>query len=445
LLDSPVDRRDRVTTERRKSLDIREPAERDYDRILYSSAFRRLGGVTQVVAAHEGHVFHNRLTHSLRVSQLARRLAQKLVRRTPHLAEEAGGIDPSVAEAAGLAHDLGHPPFGHIAEETLRECVERAENLDAFEGNAQSFRIVTKLALSSPQLPGLNLTRATLNALLKYPWSRQSDGFRKRKYGIYHSEEKEYEFARKLQPYGDFRKSAEAEIMDWADDVTYALHDAEDFYRAGLIPLDRLASTDDNFERKRFLDGMYERPGLRRQMGDEPRIKVEQIFEDIIRMFDIAEPYSGTREQRERLRWWSSFLIGRFVSAIELRDPISDDEPFVEISQREKIEVTILKALTWFYVIYNPALATQQYGQRRMIRDLFEIFGSAANSSKDEDRNIIPYAFQERLRQAEGDTSATVRLIADLIAGMTEQGLVKLHKRLTGADMGSVLDYVHAN
>jgi dGTPase len=314
--------------------------------------------------------------------------------------------------------------------------------LDAFEGNAQSFRIVSKLALSSPQVSGLNLTRATLNALLKYPWPRQSDGFRKKKYGVYHSEEKEFNFARELHPIGDLRRCAEAEIMDWADDVTYALHDAEDFYRAGLIPLDRLASLKDESERRRFLDGMYQRSGLRKQMGDEPRDQVEQIFKDVIGMFPIAEPYSGTQQQRQRLRWSSSFLIGRFVSAIELRNPASNDQSFVAISRRERIEVTVLKALTWFYVIYNPALATQQYGQRKMIRELFEMFGNAAASSKDADRNIIPFAFQEPFREAEADSHAMVRVVADLIAGMTEQGLVKLYKRLTGTDMGSVLDYV---
>lgn len=272
-------RRDRRTVENKKSQDNREPAERDYDRILYSSALRRLGGVTQVVAAHEGHVFHNRLTHSMRVAQLSRRLAQKLLKDTPDRARDVGGIDPDVAEAAGLAHDLGHPPFGHVAEETLCSCVAEEQHVwDGFEGNAQSFRIVTKLALSSPQVPGLNLTRATLNALLKYPWTRQSTGDRKRKYGLYQSEIDDFDFARKLQPTaGDDRKSAEAEIMDWADDVTYAVHDAEDFYRARLIPLDRLASFDDSAERKRFFDGM-QRPELKKQLGEEPRDDLEQAF-----------------------------------------------------------------------------------------------------------------------------------------------------------------------
>jgi dGTPase len=150
--------------------DHRTPAQRDRDRVLYSSAFRRLAEVTQVVAANSGYIFHNRLTHSLQVAQVGRRLSEKLVQ----LQNELGmfppdGIDPDVVEAACLAHDLGHPPFGHVIEEQLNEL---GKDVGGFEGNAQSFRIVTKLAFHSPKYSGLDLTRATLAALLKYPWAR---------------------------------------------------------------------------------------------------------------------------------------------------------------------------------------------------------------------------------------------------------------------------------
>jgi dGTPase len=437
----PAKRQKRFKDERRKEQDKRNPAERDYDRILYCSALRRLGGVTQVVAAHEGHVFHNRLTHSMRVSQLARRLAQKLLRESPEESREVGGIDPDVAEAAGLAHDLGHPPFGHIAEEILRECIEGRRNLDAFEGNAQSFRIVTKLALSSPKIPGLNLTRATLNALLKYPWTREPTGYRKKKYGLYQSETEEFEFARELQPASDKRKSAEAEIMDWADDVTYALHDAEDFYRARLVPLDRLAALDDDSERRRFFEGIDAHPELKKQLGDESSSDLKRIFENVVGMFDISEPYTGSFDQRSRLRWFSSNLIGRFVRAIELQVPSNIGQPFVRIMQEQKTEVKLLKALTWYYVIYNPALATQQYGQRKIIKELFDIFVNAAMSKNDQDHNIIPVALRHEISESRNDEDKAVRAVADLISGMTEQGLVKLYRRLVGVDMGSILDY----
>jgi dGTPase len=377
----------------------------------------------------------------MRVAQIARRLAQRFLKETPDKAEEVGGIDPDVTEAAGLAHDLGHPPFGHIAEAELRSCV--SDENDGFEGNAQSFRIVTKLALRSPDVPGLNLTRATLNAMLKYPWTRQKKGHKAEKYGAYQSEIRDFRFARESA--GADIKSPEAEIMDWADDITYAVHDAEDFYRARIVPLDRLASLDDNSERKRFFDGMYQRPELAKQMGKTSRSQLEEAFLKVTTAFPISEPYTGTREQRSRLSDFSSSLIGQFVNAIELHVPTGETDSFVSILPLQKQQVRMLKALTWFYVIYNPALATQQYGQRKMIRELFEIFRDAAVSTKDEQRNIIPFAFRDEMLEAKDDTHRVTRTVADLIAGMTEQGLVKLYRRLTGTDMGSILDYGHGS
>src|SRR6266550_9029962 len=123
----------------------RTPAQRDRDRLLYSSGFRRLANVTQVVAADHGYVFHNRLTHALKVAQIGRRLAEKFKFNSDDsaLADRLGGLDPDVVEAAGLAHDLGHPPFGHLAEKELDLLVGEAHG--GFEGNPQSFRILTRL------------------------------------------------------------------------------------------------------------------------------------------------------------------------------------------------------------------------------------------------------------------------------------------------------------
>ncbi|MGA9511300.1 MAG: dNTP triphosphohydrolase, partial [Candidatus Sulfotelmatobacter sp.] len=351
--------------------------------------------------------------------------------------------NPDVAEAAALAHDLGHPPFGHIAEQELRTCVEDRKIWDAFEGNAQSFRIVTKLALRSPDVPGLNLTRATLDAILKYPWTRESGGNKSDKYGVYRSEIEDFKFARELHPAGDDRKGVEAEIMDWADDVTYAVHDAEDFFRASLIPLDRLGSLTDDSERKRFFNGMYAQPELKKRMGSEPRATLEEAFFRVITSFPIAEDYTSTRIQRSRLRDFSSNLIGQFVDAITLQVPSGSANRFVAIRPLQKMQVGVLKALTWFYVIYNPSLATQQYAQRKMIRELFEIFHNAAVSKKDENRNIIPFAFRDDLLERRADVDFVTRTVTDLIAGMTDQGLVKLYRRLSGVEIGSILDQLH--
>lgn len=214
--------------------------------MVYCSAFRRLAEVTQVVSASEGYSFHNRLTHTLKVAQIARRLAERLSRRAQD--EGLGIIDPDVVETAALVHDLGHPPFGHTAEIALDELAVQAGERDGFEGNAQSFRIVTKLAIRTPAYPGLNLTRATLNAVLKYPWLRATKGPHSRKWGVYHAEEAVFDWARGAA--GESR-SIEAELMDWADDIAYSVFDVDDFYRAGLIPLDRVMV--DRFERDRFV------------------------------------------------------------------------------------------------------------------------------------------------------------------------------------------------
>jgi len=196
----------------------RSEFQRDRDRILYASTLRRLDGVSQVVAASEGHVFHNRLTHVLKVAQIGRGVAEQVLydAKDKGLAEALGGLSLDVVESAALAHDLGHPPFGHIAEHQLDELVKKHGDTDGFEGNAQSFRIVTKLAVRSKESSGLNLTRATLNGLLKYPWFRGTGGTKhERKWGAYHAEEEDFKWVREGMR-GDERKSVEAELMDWA-------------------------------------------------------------------------------------------------------------------------------------------------------------------------------------------------------------------------------------
>ena len=141
---------------------------------MYSSAFHRLAGITQIVRAGEANVFHTRQQHTLKVAQVGRRLAQKLLKEQPKEAVFRG-LDPEVVEAACIAHDLGHPPFGHVGERTLNELVVKNDD-DGFEGNAQSFRIITKLAIRFPDIDGIDMTRATLAACLKYPWYRENTG-----------------------------------------------------------------------------------------------------------------------------------------------------------------------------------------------------------------------------------------------------------------------------
>ena len=252
--------------------DDRAAAQRDRDRILYSSSFRRLAEVTQVVSADSGYVFHNRLTHSLQVAQVGRRLAEKLTKRFP---QSKDFIDPDVVEAACMAHDLGHPPFGHAAEKTLNALTE---SIGGFEGNAQSFRIVTRLASRSPGYPGLDLTRATLAATLKYPWLRGANPKNRKKWGAYPSEREDFDFAARLLPRPN-QPTIEARLMDWADDITYSVHDLEDFFRAGRIPLHLLGRADSP-EQQAFFDNVFERRFD--DLDFEPMDQIKNVFTQLL-------------------------------------------------------------------------------------------------------------------------------------------------------------------
>ncbi|HEV7571907.1 MAG TPA: dNTP triphosphohydrolase [Thermoanaerobaculia bacterium] len=424
--------------------EYRNAFQRDRDRILYSSAFRRLAGVTQVVGASEGFIFHNRLTHSLKVAQLGRRIVEKLLFEQAELAKSAVPIDPDVVEAGGLAHDLGHPPFGHVAESALKQAASGVSDFEAFEGNPQSFRIVTKLAMRSFEQDGLNLTRATLNTVLKYPWLWEAAGDRSEKWGAYHSERDVFDWARREDTITKDVKTAEAEIMDWADDIAYSVHDVEDFFKANLIPLDRLAVSD--AEQTRFFDRAKDhikivRDGKKRKLTEaEQKNLFKRLQEEIAPLFP-RERFEGTRSQRAVLRTFTSALIGRYIDAIQLREPSTSSPRSVEIDPEIEQEVNLLKELTWVYVIRNPALAAQQRGQKQLIKFLFTAFREAAEAKEPD---VLPLSTRDQLLKlrAEGlETDSTrTRLVVDLIASMTEVQALETYQKLTGLMPGSGLD-----
>jgi dGTPase len=429
------------------------PSQRDRDRILNAPEFRRLAGVTQVVSAAEGEIFHNRLTHSLEVAQIGRRIAENLIARQGRAAVELGGLDPETVEAACLAHDLGHPPFGHVAEQELQRLIAKYKEPDSFEGNPQSFRIVTVLAVRAENLPGLNLTRATLNALLKYPYARAPENRkRSKKWGSYVSEQVFRRWAR--QDERDDRKCVEAEIMDWADDIAYAVHDAEDFYCAGLIPLDKLRqglarrsrTEEGKSELEKFVTATYKRWGRERRPLEYSDTQALQLLTDLFALMPIVEPYKGSRDQRSNLGIWTAHLIGNYVRAIRLdRKGMAPGFSRVRVAKQTRFEVDLLKQLTWHYVILNPALAAQQYGQRRIVGDLFKVFLEAARADPSASvRRVLPDTFVDALADADakkrGRKRATIRIAADAVANLTEQQALDMHRRLTGYDSRSVMD-----
>jgi dGTPase len=412
--------------------DDRSPAQRDRDRILYSSAFRRLAEVTQVVSADSGYVFHNRLTHSLQVAQVGRRLAEKLLTRASKSGEliPAEGLDPDVVETACLAHDLGHPPFGHLAEKELDRL---AEAYGGFEGNAQSFRILTKLAFRSADYRGLDLTRASLNAVLKYPWLRGENASYPDKFGAYESERRDFDFAR-ASAISQVR-CIEADLMDWADDITYSIHDLQDFYRAGRIPLHLLA-TRNSREREYFFADVFESRREADVRFTRRRDLEEALTDILVTTFSEERPYSGTEKQRVNLRNFGGALIGRNINGVKLVE--KDGRIRAHIKPELHDEVLMLKELTWTYVIDAPALATQQKGLREKIGKLYATYSEASSSRRD--RKIFPPYYQDRLDESDSD-AARIRVCIDLIAGMTETQVHKIFGRFTGTASGeSLLD-----
>lgn len=426
-----------------KGSSYRTPAQRDRDRILYSSAFQRLAYVTQVTAPEAGHTFHNRLGHSLKVAQVGRRNAERLrkLAETGKMesaaAQLALALDPDSVEAACLAHDLGHPPFGHIAEKALHEEAQAVlgGDFDAFEGNAQSFRIVTRLAVRD-DLPGLSVTRQTLDGLLKYPWGYSSSKGTKanHKWGFYvagGSDQEAFEFARPAAAALGGKRCLEAEIMDWADDLTYAVHDLDDFFRAGLIPLHRLGDQDSpEFE---ALEASLEE-AKRAERDSFPSHSVGSLMEATLSALGAEGPateYVHNAQNRADMRSFGSKLITRFLEAFTLVDGGATGVE-LSIDDSARCEVEALKLLVRVFVIRRPGLAVVQQGQDRVIRSLFKRYFEASGDGVEGDHRLFPPTAKERLSNCNGSPEERARVVIDLISGLTEEGAVKLHQRLEG-------------
>lgn len=476
--------------------------ERDRDRVLYDRYFRRLNDVTQVARAGESYLYHDRLTHSLKVAQVGRRLAELLRRRRERDQESnplpKSVLDPDVVETGCLAHDMGHPPFGHLAEEELDDLLIKythpdgeTDDFDAdaddeeairkgdtpggirYEGNAQTFRIITRLAAHNDPKTGLGLTRATLNSVLKYPYGRgewiHDETRKKGKFGYYKTEKKAFEFARQGQ-FDTPDKSLSAEVMDYADDVTYAIHDMMDFYMTGQIPLNRLLrearrmgeeesdETDseevDTYELNSF--GEYLDESERVNLGETSASKLfERLAESALGYPTLFESFSGSQRERNLLDGFKSYLIGFYldvenkspskenrISLIEVNSDSSSSYD-LEIDDEMEEEIAILRELTHYYVIRDSSLMAQQRGQRQIIRKLFETLYDEGGSD-DMSLSAIPKPYSEWI---EGDlyrgsfgppSNGRARAVADFIASMTEKQAFEMYERLTGHGLGSL-------
>lgn len=385
-----------------------------------------------MVRAGEAEYFHTRQQHTLKVAQVGRRLAEFVGKKNPRLAR-TWGVHPEVVEAACLAHDLGHPPFGHIGEHTLNKLVEEAGDFDGFEGNAQSFRIATRIGVRFDQEPGFDLTRASLAAILKYPWLRDlEDPKRSKKWSAYESDKEAFAFARKHHK-GDDRQTAEAALMDWADDIAYSVHDLEDFHRAGVIPWHLIFHSHHRAEIvRKALKSWFAAPSDAEQRLRDAMTRLEGYFAtwEVI----IEEPYDGSRYHRVALRALTSTLIGRYVQATSLNPDLSG-VPVLRGAE-EEAEIYILKQITRDYVITSPTLLAQQHGQQRIIKGLYEAISEGAVRERGR-----PGFLPVRLTYLWEAANASVpRFTADCIASLTEGQATALYGRLYGTAAGSVLD-----
>lgn len=443
--------------------DYRGEFGRDRDRVLYCSSFRRLAGKTQVVAAGEHGDFHNRMTHTLKVAQLGRRMAQRLQLQAAEqgladLGAEYPVPDPELVEAACLAHDLGHPPFGHAGEQALMKAVDAikmeeamaggANEADArnsaiayggFEGNAQTLRILTRLSARHPrESRGLDLTRAVLDATIKYPWVRLSDGPKAGKWNVYPGDKQYAEWVRLEAGLGEHRrKSFEAQLMDWCDDVTYACHDVEDFYRAGIIPLDQLfafppvrpgaAPRDDEPPRLReFFDFVEAKWNQKGQPFNREEARL--AWRAIGQLMLVDGPFDGSRDTKVATHRATSAVMSYFIESVTWspdRNPCLH-EADLNVSHDARLRCDLLQELIWYFVIGRPALASQQLGQQRMVRDLLDIY------YRSDDGRLLPDDRKEEAFE-HGDK---LRACIDHIASMTEHGAVAIYHRLTGVRTG---------
>lgn len=378
---------------------------RDRARVIHSAALRRLAAKTQVAVPWENDFQRTRLSHSLECAQIGRELGESL------------GADPDLLETACLSHDLGHPPFGHNGEEALAEV---AVDCGGFEGNAQSFRLLTRIEAKTVDANGksigLNLTRASLDAATKYPWSNQVNP---RKFGVYADDVEIFNWMRISAPEG--RKCIEAQIMDWSDDCAYSVHDLEDAIFAGQV-------TVNDFERD--FDVLYSVMATDYK-SDATKDEAAAALERLASLSCWPRGFDRTHASLARLKDTTSQLIGRFVGAAERETRaihgagnLSRYSANLVIPREAVIEVDLLKAVAGHYLI-NAAASQERYEKQQVvIRELVEMLYTKAPLELDP-------IFEDDWKNA-ADDAARLRVVIDQIASLTDPGAYALHARLSG-------------
>ncbi|WP_018787368.1 deoxyguanosinetriphosphate triphosphohydrolase [Micromonospora sp. CNB394] len=386
----------------------RSPFERDRARVLHSAAFRRLAAKTQVHTAGTNDFLRTRLTHSLEVAQIAREMGARL------------GCDPDVVDTAGLAHDLGHPPFGHNGEYALDEL---AADCGGFEGNAQTLRVLTRLEAKvftpDGRSAGLNLTRAALDAVSKYPWPRRPG---ERKFGVYADDRPVFDWLRAGAPPGA-RRCLEAQVMDWADDVAYSVHDVEDGIHGGYVDLRPLLVDAD--ERRALCADV-----AAAYSGEAPE-DLGEVLADL-----LADPvlaplaaYDGSHRALAALKTTTSVFTGRFaagvVAATEQRHgpgPHRRYDADLVVPRRIRAQCALLKGIALRYVMRRPG-AQDRYARQR------DVLCGLVAALLDRAPDALDPVFAPLWRDA-GDDATRLRVVIDQVASLTDPAALAWHARL---------------
>ncbi|MTD13543.1 deoxyguanosinetriphosphate triphosphohydrolase [Nakamurella sp. YIM 132087] len=388
----------------------RAPFARDRARVLHSASFRRLAGKTQVVAPDEDDVPRTRLTHSLEVAQIARDIGEHL------------GADPDLVDLAGLAHDIGHPPFGHNGETAL-DAVGVAAG--GFEANAQNLRLLTRLetkVLDADGAPaGLNLTRAALDAVLKYPWTRPPGGG---KFGVYAEELAVFDWLRDGVP-DPTARCLESQIMDWADDVAYSVHDVEDGVLSGRIDLRALASADERRQIAEVASTWYlavDRDTLRHRL------------DDLLGLPAVADGLRAAVDDRwatgaAAVKAVTSELTGRFVTGAVAATRTHAGEGELHrydtdlvVPDTLRAEVAVLKAMAAHYVMADPERRTLQVRQQQVLTEL-------VTATADRPEELLDPLFLMFWKRA-ADDAGRLRVVLDQVSLLTDAQALHRHRRL---------------
>ena len=397
----------------------RTPFERDRARLVHSAALRRLAAKTQVVGPQSDDFVRNRLTHTLEVAQVARDLARTL------------GCDPDIVETAALAHDIGHPPFGHNGERVLDEL---SQDCGGFEGNAQTLRIVTRLEAKSADAQGrsvgLNLTRATLDASTKYPWGRtvaddargtHADGSPRagKKFGVYDDDLAVFRWMRAGTQ--GTQRCIETQVMDFADDVAYSVHDLEDGIVAGKIDLSSLRD-----------------PGRRREVWATvrdwylPGVDDQEIDEAFAGVWQMpawpGSSYDGSRSVQAALKNLTSDLIGRFCTTVQHAThqkfgtgPLTRYAADLVVPRETELAIGALKGVAAHYVMRADERVAVLARQREVVADLMVAIR--------ERTELLQPAFREDFGAATTH-AARQRVIVDQVASLTDASALAWHTRL---------------